>query len=310
MRALLRALRSRWVRVGFVVVALAGAVYASVRDWHQIVPALARLSPGTLLVAAVANVLYLLCTMASWRAVLADLGSRLPFRDAFELFFVSQLGKYVPGGVWNVVAASELGLDRAIPRRRSLSAMAVAVLMAIAAGLVAAVPMLVVVGRSVPGGGWLWLALPVALALLAPPVLNRLLALAMRLMHREPLEHPMRTRGTAAAVGWALLGWLIVGVQMWLLSLDLGLDRSVPSFLTVIGAYAVAWIVGFLVVIAPAGLGPRELVLGALLAGVLPAGSAIVLVLVARVLQTVVDFALAGGAYVASRRTAAARRAE
>jgi len=286
-------LRSPWVRIGFVVVALAGAAYAIASDWGPIVAALHRLPLGNALLAVAVNVVYLGCTWASWRAVLTDLGSRLGVRASFEVFFLSQIGKYVPGGVWHMVAASELGLDRQVPRRRSFSAIAVAT-------VVAAVPLLVLSGRSIAARGWLWLSLPVALAFLAPAVLNRLLALAMRVLRREPLEHPMTARGTAAATGWALLGWCVVGFQVWLVGLGLGLGRS--SLVAVIGAYAIAWVAGFVVVVAPAGLGPRELVLGVLLAGALPAGSAVVLVIVTRLVQTVVDVAMAAAGYVLTRR--------
>jgi uncharacterized membrane protein YbhN (UPF0104 family) len=307
MARVLGVLRSGWVRSGFVVVALAGAAFALVQDWDRISHALRSLPLGYVLLAAVVNVVYLACTLASWRAVLSDLGSPLPPRAAFEVFFVSQLGKYVPGGVWHMVAVSELGHDRQVPRRRSVSAIAVATLVGIATGFVAAVPMLVLAGRAVPERGWLWLAVPVALLLLSPAVLNRLLALAMRVLRLEPPERPMTRRGTATAVAWALAGWGVVGAQVWLLGLGLGLARS--SLLTVVGAYALAWVAGFLVVVAPAGLGPREVVLGVLLAGALPAGSAVALVLVTRVVQTVVDLAMAGAGYVLSRRTPASRSA-
>ncbi len=301
---MLGALRSRWVRTGFGVVALAGAGYALVRDRHSILLALHGLPLGHVLLAVLANLVYLVCTMASWRAVLADLGSRLPVRAAFEMFFVSQLGKYVPGGVWHLVAVSELGMDRDIPRRRSVSAIAVATVVGIGTGFVAAVPLLVQAGRSLPGRGWLWLALPAALLLLAPAVLNRLLGWAMRLLRREPLEQPMTHRGTATAALWALLGWGVVGLEVWLLGLGLGLGR--PSLLAVVGAYAIAWVAGYLVVVAPAGLGPRELVLGVLLAGALPAGSAVALVLLTRVLQTAADVVMAGTGYLMRRRAPSA----
>lgn len=300
MTRVLGALRSRWARIGFGVAALGGAGYALVRDWNAIALALRHLPLRYVLLAVAVNLVYLVCTMASWRAVLATLGSRLPVRAAFEVFFVSQLGKYVPGGVWHMVAVSELGMDRDIPRRRSLSAIAVATVVGIGTGFVAAVPLLVQAGRSLPARGWLWLALPVALLLLSPAVLNRLLALAMRLLRREPLEQPMTHRGTATAAAWALLGWGVVGVEVWLLGLGMGLSRS--SLPAVVGAYAIAWVAGYLVVVAPAGLGPREIVLGVLLAGALPTGSAVALVLVTRVLQTAADVAMAGAGYVARRR--------
>ena len=38
-----------------------------------------------------------------WRGTLAVLGNRLPIRPGARLFFVTQLGKYLPGAVWPVV---------------------------------------------------------------------------------------------------------------------------------------------------------------------------------------------------------------
>ena len=63
---MLGVLRSPWVRIGFVVVALAGAVYAIASDWGPIVAALHRLPVGNALLAVAVNVVYLGCTWASW----------------------------------------------------------------------------------------------------------------------------------------------------------------------------------------------------------------------------------------------------
>jgi len=58
---------------------------------------------------------------------------------------------------------------------------------------------------------------------------------------------------------------------------------------TVVGAFALAWVVGFLVVIAPAGAGPREAALVLALAPVMDAPDALVLALVSRVLMMAGD---------------------
>lgn len=297
-------LRSRWVRYGFVALALGLAVYAVQREWDDLVPALRELPVGLVLGSAAVGVVYLLLTMMSWRAVLADLGSPLGPRATFGVFFVSQLGKYVPGGVWNVVAAGELGADHQIPRRRSLSAMLVTVFVSVVSGLAVGVPTLAATAGGLQGAyRWLWLLLPVLLALLAPPVMNRVLARVMRLARRDPLEHPLTTRGTFAAVAWAVAAWCTVGVQVWLLALGTGVEATPASWARVTGAYAVAWVVGFLVLVVPAGLGAREVVLLALLAPLVPNdGAVLVVVLVSRIVQTAADLLLAGTGLVVSRR--------
>jgi uncharacterized membrane protein YbhN (UPF0104 family) len=297
-------LRSRWVRYGFVAVALAAAVWAVQREWDDIVPALRQMPPGLVLASFGVGLVYLLMTMMSWRAVLADLGSRLGPRATFGVFFVSQLGKYVPGGVWNVVAAGELGADHQVPRRRSLSAMLVTLFVSVVSGLAIGVPTLALTAGGLEGAyRWLWLLLPVAVALLAPPVMNRVLATVMRLARREPLEHPLTTRGTLAAVGWAVVSWAVAGVQIWLLGLGVEVEASPAALARVVGAYAIAWVVGFLVLVVPAGLGAREVVLLALLAPLVPNdGAVLVLVLVSRIVLTAADVTLAAAGLVVSRR--------
>lgn len=299
-------LRSPWTRWVFVLVAVGAAALAVQREWDDIVAALSDMPPGLVAAAFLAGLVYLPVTMLSWRAVLTDLGSTLPLRQALGVFFVSQLGKYVPGGVWNAVAASELGADQRIPRRRSLSAMLVTVFVSLVTGLVVGVP-----GLALTSGGlsasyrWLWLVLPIALALLVPAVMNRLLAVGMRLIRREPLEHPLTTRGTIAASAWSILGWLVAGVQVWFIAVAAGAETGAEAWLRVTGAYAIAWVIGFLIIVVPAGLGAREVVLATLLGGVVPDTAAVlVIVLVSRIVQTLCDLLMAGTGMLMLRGTA------
>jgi hypothetical protein len=89
-----------------------------------------------------------------------------------------------------------------------------------------------------------------------------------------------------------MVQWLLLGAHAWLLATDLG--ASGPADLaTVVGAFALAWVVGFVVVIAPAGAGPREAALVLGLAPVMAAPEGLVLALVSRVLMVVGDALLA-----------------
>ena len=286
-----------------MVAALAAAVVAVARSWPEVQEALERTEPWVLVAAGLVAPVYLVATMFAWRAVLGDLGSRLSLWDSFAVFFVSQLGKYLPGSLWNVVAAAELGADRRVPRRRSLTAMGVTLLMALAAGSALGVVGLLLAPSQAQErfGLAAWVA-PVFVVLALPPVTNRLATVALRVLRRPPLEHALTVAGAAIGFGWTLVGWLLAGLHVWLLAIATGMAPTLGSYLVCTGGYALAWIVGFLAIPVPAGLGVREVILVAVLSQSLDAGSVIVVVLLSRVLLTAADLALAGYASVVGSR--------
>jgi hypothetical protein len=298
-------LSSRWLRVGFLVLALVLAVVAVVVRREAVAQALGQIGPGAVLGAVGLGVLWVVLTLLAWRAVLTDLGSPLPLRAAAPVFLVSQLGKYVPGGVWNVVAAAELGAEHKVPRRRSLSAMAVSVLVAIVTGLLVAVVAVSLAPAPVRVSyGWVLWVTPALVVVLVPPVLNRVLALALRIARRPALEHELSARGLGACVAWSLAGWVVAGAQVSLLAVAAGMEPNGQTLALASGGYALAWVVGFLVVVVPAGLGAREVVLGAVLAGQLSPGGVIAVVLLSRVALTVADVLLGLLGLAVARRSA------
>lgn len=298
--ALVRSPITRWVFLG---VALATAVYAVWANWAELTVAATELSPLTIAESAAVSVLYVWLTLLSWRTLLADLGSPLPIRAATALFGVSQIGKYIPGGVWNIVAAAELGADHQIPRRRSVTAMTVAVLVSLVSGAAVGCAAFALAPAEILGT-WRWLlwCTPLLVVLLIPPVLNRVISWVFRIARRDPLEHPLTTRGLAVAVGWAAAAWIVAGLQVWLLATALGMEMSAQSLALAIGGYALAWIVGFLVIFVPAGAGAREGVLLLVLGGTLGSGAVLMVVLVSRALLTIVDLALAAIGATIGRR--------
>lgn len=297
--------RDRLVRVarpaiGAAVVAVVAVKLA--QQWSEVTPHLSDLSPGWILLALGSVIAGLYATMLSWRALLADLGSPLPLRAALRIFFLSQLGKYIPGSIWPVVAQMELGRDYQVPRNRSATAGLVTIALSLIAGaLVAAacVPFI----DDVPRYAWLVLLLiPLGAAVLHPPIFSAVVNKALRVIKREPLEHPLTRAGELRALGWGVAAWLAFGVQAWAIARDLGTTRG-GVLPVAVGGFALAWTVGFLVVFAPAGLGPREFVLAAAFASVLTGGAAAAaaLAIVSRLMMSLGDVVWAGVAIVMSR---------
>lgn len=263
--------------------------WAAIRQWSQVEAVIGELSAGAVAVSAGAALAGIGVSFLCWRAVLSDFGSRVPLTAGMKIFFVGQAGKYVPGKVWPILTQIRLGRDYQVPGRTSAAAALIFMIMVLGTGLLVAVATLPVLGAGAFGRYW-WalLALPLAAFALWPPVLNRALGWMMRLARREPMPEPLSAAGIGRAVGWALLMWLLFGVHLW--ALLAGLDADAPQLLVrAIGGYAGAWAIGFLLVVAPAGFGPREVALVVLLAAAVAQPVALVAAVVSRLLMTLGD---------------------
>lgn len=290
MKKLMSVLQSPAFRTIFMIAALAAAVWAVVANWDEVRAALERLPMWVPALGMAVSLLFVGLTMMAWRFILNDVGPAVHRRTASRIFFVSQVAKYLPGGVWNFVAAAEMGADHKISKRRSVSVLMVSMLVSIVTGLALA-SLAVVAGPDnlLRDYWWVLVALPAFIAILTPPVLNRLVNGMLRLLKREPLERDLSPDGLYRSVPFSFLSWIVAGIQVWLLLGGLGYGFDIEMFLLSMGGYALAWTVGFLVFFVPAGVGIREVVLGAVLGTTVAAGDVVVVVLLSRILFTVAD---------------------
>lgn len=288
--------------VVFVSIAVAAAVAVVWVRRDDVADALQRLSTGAVLGSLAAGAGASYATMLCWRSLLAGLGARLPLPAAGRVFFLGQLGKYVPGSVWAVLAQMELGRDYAVRRASSAAAGTLLLVLAAASGFAVAVailPFADVAGLE----QFRWIAFGAAplLGLLHPGVQQWLARLASKII-RRPIDLPrMSVRGIAMATVWILVAWALFGVHLHLLVVS-ACGCTDHSLLLSTGVFALAWVSGFLVVIAPAGAGVREGVLVLGLAATLDPAAALLVALVSRVLVTGSDLGLAALAAAGARR--------
>ena len=281
-----------------VVVMVVAFGWALSGRWADIVDRLGDQDPEVLLGSLALALAGVWMSFELWRGTLSALGSPVARRPAARLFFVSQLGKYLPGSVWPVVAQMRMGRELGVPRQRMglafLLTLGLSVLVGLLVGLVALPALLRAEGRGVLLG---LLVLPVLLSLLVPSVLNRLLSRGLRMVRRPPLDAPLAGRDIVRAVLWTLAFWVVYGGHVWLLAVGLGADplRALP---VAIGGFAVAFSIGPLLVVLPAGAGVREAVVVVLLAGLLTTPEATAVALTSRGVLMLTDglLALAAGA--------------
>lgn len=287
------------------VVGLVGLGFVArlvLREREPIQALLADPRPGWLAAALLLGLLAMANIGWTWGAILRRLDARLPAPLVLRGYFVGQLGKYVPGGVWGVVGRGEWARRGGVPRP---AAYAATVLSMVTAYLAACTLALVCLPARPWAAGTGALAIvvgalaPAGLALLHPRVLGAATARLGRLTRRA---------GEPRVPAWgASIGFVVRQVPSWLLvaaataATAAGLGIAVDP-LAVALATAVAWVVGFLALPVPGGIGVREAVFVALLGG---GGAAAAVALSARLLFVLVDLL---GAAAASAWAAATNR--
>jgi uncharacterized membrane protein YbhN (UPF0104 family) len=269
--------------------------------WRDVQGSLDKLSAFDIVVATIFGFANIFTSMLGWRALLADIGSKLSLPVAMRIFFVGQLGKYLPGSVWTVLVQADMASHLHVPRRRTGVTGLVTIGLSVLTGLLVGLPALpLLLQRSAGSSAWLLLAVPLLVVLVWPALLNRLIAWGLRVLRREPLEETLSTRAILTTVGLYALAWVLFGVHILVLALAVGGGTGVT--LASLTGYALAGSLGMLTVILPAGLGARDGILALVLASALPLSAGTAVALVSRFVVTLVDVLAAGAGWAYARR--------
>lgn len=294
------------LRIGFLVLVLLVVGVALWSNWEHVRADLSRIGPVTLVVATALALVSPFLTVLGWRVLLADLGSRLHIAAASGVFFVGQLGKYLPGSVWSVVVQTEMAARLGVPRRRTAVVGLLCIGLSALTGMVAGLPALPVLltrgGSAVPWWGLLLVVL-LLLPLLWPPVLNHGIRTALRLLRRPPMEHDLGHTAVGLSSLWFTSSWLVGGLSVWVLARDLAPDGTAASQLVVVAVsgYLLAAGIGMVSIVVPAGVGVRDGVMVLLLATQLSLSAAAAVVVVARFLTVLADVAWAAAGWLWGR---------
>jgi dolichol-phosphate mannosyltransferase len=225
-----------------------------------------------------------------WGLVVRDLGGPpLPARVAVPTFMIANLGRYLPGKVWPIAGLAALVKGRGVAPATAAAAGVLGQAVALVAA--AGIGLGTLLGgpepfRSWGVGGAVLVPSLVALALL-PAVFDRVSAGWFRLTRTE---RPSGF-GQAKALRWLALyaaNWMLYALAFGVLARSLGLAGGLVP---VASAFAAAYVLGYAVIFAPAGLGPREGFLIAFLTPHVGAAPAAVTAVVARLWTTLVELA-------------------
>jgi hypothetical protein len=278
------------VALGVLLVGLALRQVLANLDAVRATPFTWRVRPGLLALSAVVVWAMYAVLVATWRLLVERWGGRLRLGEAAAIWTVSSLGKYVPGKVWAITGMAVLAQRAGVPPWIATGAAVLNQVLSIGAGVlvVAFTGASLLEARYPWGRGAMWalaaLVLAGVAALASPTLVRRLLRLA-GVEASDTMGPPLPALLAAGAAN--IVAWLGYGVALWLLARGL---TDVPLPLGVAtGAFAASYIMGFLALFAPAGLGVRESVFILMLDRATGTPAAVALAVASRLLLTLTE---------------------
>jgi uncharacterized membrane protein YbhN (UPF0104 family) len=250
------------VQIALAAIVVALVVKKLAGEWGAVEQALDEARPNWLALAASGALV--LATYAilieTWRVLLRGWQHDIPFIDAARIWTTSNLGQYLPGKVWSITALVVMTRDYGVSAAEGATASVLLTLINTIVGFVVAI----IAGASLlrlPA----WAAYVIAAigvgVLASPAALPRLGALLGRVLKREIVLRPLAHRVLLTAAVLTAIAWLMYGVAFRLFTM--GVLGSAPGALRdYVAIFAGSYLIGFVAIFSPAGVGVREGAMG------------------------------------------------
>ena len=279
---------------------------------------------------AILSALVYLLAYSVWGRYLVTLlrnqGGTVSTATGQRTYFISQMGKYVPGKVFVIVIRVAM-LGKNIGISRTAVGIASFYESVVWAGSGAAIGILLLPpslwdglrdefrsrGGELPDLHRIWLALPMVLAPIGLVGLSRFVNRVLRWRKgRDAAQLPrVKLHWVVLGVLWDSLGWMVMGVSLLFMMNGLQSDSFAFTFegtCNLVSIAAIAYAMGFVAFFLPAGVGVRDIALQLLLAVELrsrmdgaaagvPEGLAAIVAIVFRLIGTVAEIIIAGIMY-------------
>jgi len=236
---------------------------------------------------------YLTASIA-WKTIIFGFGHKVKVHESFRVVYLANLGRYIPGKIWQVIGMVGLAKELGIPAPTSLASFALVQGYMLPASFLL-VPIFLRRGDALDSimvyRDIIFIIMGLVLAVFLflfflPGGLNWSLNKVLKLFRQEPVEYRPSFSNRIAIFVWYMITWILFGISFHFFLIAL-IPQSGIGVVFSSGAYIAAYNLGYLSFISPGGLGVREWVLKILLAPLIGAPVAASIALTHRIWITI-----------------------
>jgi uncharacterized membrane protein YbhN (UPF0104 family) len=265
---------AKWI---WIAILLAGVVFYLSKNWDSLGDLLRGVSAPRLVLSSLCLTAAKLILVELSRLSVDVTGSSIGYRRMFYINSMSQLAKYLPGGVWHFVGRAGFYHQDGLALKTTTRAMVTENLWLVSSAFVVGAGFCASYYVGASG------ALVVGMILI--------LHVAILFLANAPSYRTWRVLLKTMVVQWT--AWFLIGLAFWLIIPELD---SVKGAALAIGGFCISWAIGYLAIFAPGGVGVREGVLVGILSATLTGDRSLVLAAMNRLVWILAELALGAAA--------------
>jgi len=272
------------------------------RHWEDVKTYDWQVDWGCLVLSVLVGLITFVIMSSNWRRIIAGFGHRVSLLKSFRIFYLSDMGRYIPGKIWPLLGILYLTRKEGIPPEEATASFVLVQLFAIPASFLVFVlavqvePLLLVDQVAILGDKSAYIASGAMLLLSTAIVLwpQKLLAfgnVVLRRLSRPEITFALDKRVALRIFLGYSLGWFCYGIAFFLF-LRAVTGQVGIGLIAAAGIFNAAYQIGYMTLIAPGGFGPREYIMGLMLVPFL-GPVALTVAIVARLWAVVVEITAA-----------------
>ena len=230
----------------------------------------------------------------AWMKILNEMKENINYRKSFAILYASQLGKYLPGRVWSYIAQMYLSAREGISGEKTLISSVLFQVISSATSVYAFVISLLFWDNL---SLFLRISLVILVSVLGLLVLSSgALNWVVNFVVNKIFKRNIRLNFSSTSIVYVVLilviSWIAYGVAYYHF-LNSFYSINLVTGIKFTGIYTISWLIGYLSLLTPGGLGIREGVQVYLLNMFIPLPVSIIISLSCRIWLTIGEFTIA-----------------
>ncbi|MDK2982135.1 MAG: glycosyltransferase 2 family protein [Chloroflexota bacterium] len=277
----------KWV---WFVAVIIGAGYYFYRNYQKISVYLETISAWRVVLSFLLLFLGKFALSDLTRFSLRKINEKLEYKDALTITSITQLGKYLPGGIWHVAGKFGIYKARKISTKKATAAVVLENVWLLSSALVIGAVCLLLTSPDVlcEFNGIFCNAGVNRAILIGLPVLW--IAALLLIDYFGFKENRYSVQEFLLLMLEVLVIWVSFGISFWLVfPLQSGFQMAIT------GAFSISWVAGYVAFFAPGGIGIREYLLTVILAAYFSSSEVATYATIHRLIWVVVEILLGAG---------------
>jgi hypothetical protein len=256
-----------------------------INSWDQVSMYSFKINYTLLILAIITICISYISAAIGWIYTIKKLKQDLSIKKGLSIFFKAQISRYIPGTIWSYIGRVYLSKKENIPKTiTSISLVLEAIFLLSTSAIISFLALFSYLkSNEISNYPLYFIIAAIPLILLHPTILNFLINKLLKLLKKQETNIKIRYLDLLKIFSIYILRGILLGMGFVIFTNSI-YPINIANWPLLFGASLLSWVIGYLFVIAPGGMGVKEAVIAFLLKPIMPIGISIIIALGSRIL--------------------------